>query len=178
MEFEESKKQASGRLNPVEPTDQEDCYPNPIVVTKGGGSYIRLSVSEPVVEGLGGHSQLRERLNAILASEPYKSGEIDPGAAATLTTDYEEFFQRLETMSEYPTPIQVVPTGGWFVTIPIPRPVVEGLGGHSQLRERLASIRLAESPRGGQARMHAAELTAHCDEFLGRIESIITGPGH
>jgi hypothetical protein len=179
MGSDESKRQASGKFNPVKPTDREDPYPSPIVVTKGGGSFVRLPVPERVVEGLGGPSQLRGRLNAILASEPYQSGEIDRHAAATLTTDYEKFFQRLETMSEYPTPIQVDPSGGWSVTIPIPRPVVEGLGGRSQLRERLASIRLAESSRGGQASPQAAaKLTAHCDELLGRIETIVSGPGH
>lgn len=178
MESDESKTQASGRLNPVARTNRNDPYPSPIVVSGGGGSFVRLPVPGPVVEGLGGSSHLADRLNAILASEPYQSGEIDPHATATLTADFEEFFQRLETMREYPSPIDVDPRGGWSLTIPIPRPVVEDLGGPAQLSERLASIPLAEPHRGSQASPHAAaELTAHCDELLGRIETIMSGPG-
>ena len=178
MGSDESKKQASGKLNPVEPADRKDPYPSPIVVSGGGGSFVRLPVPGPVVEGLGGSSQLRDRLNAIIASEPYQSDEIDSEAAATLTANYDEFFQRLETMSEDPTPIRVDPRGGWSVTIPIPERVIEGLGGSSQLSERLASIPLAESRQGSQTSPHAAaELTALCDELLGRIETIMSGPG-
>jgi hypothetical protein len=179
MESDEGKKAAWGKLNPVEPADPEDPYPSPIVVSGGGGSYARLAVAWPVVDGLGGSSQLRERLDAILVSEPYLSGEIDPHAGAALTTHYEEFFRRLETMSEYPSPVKVVPAGGWSVAIPIPEMVVEGFGGPSRLRQRLASIPPAESHGGGRASQHAvAELTAHCDELLGQIETIINEPGH
>lgn len=173
----EDEKRAQDRPDPVEPVDLENPYPSPIVVSGGGGSYVRLPTPGTVVEGLGGSSRLNERLSAIRASEPYLSGEVSAHDSAALTAHYDEFFQRLEVIS-YPTPIHVDPKGGWSVTIPIPGMVVEGLGGSSQLNERLASI-FASAPRpAGVEPVIAVTLTAHYDRLLGQIETVMNQPEH
>jgi hypothetical protein len=173
MGTSEDEKRAQDRPDPVALVDLENPYPSPIVVSGGGGAYVRLPVDETVVERLGGSSQLRERLSVILASEPYRSGEVSTHAAATLTAQYDEFFQSLE-VTAYPTPIHVDPEGGWSVTIPIPGPVVQGLGGSSRLNERLASIFMSAPDRStGVDPVAAGRLAAHCDRLLGQIETVI-----
>jgi hypothetical protein len=176
MGTSEDEKRAQNRPDPVEAVDLENPYPSPIVVSGGGGAYVRLPVPGTVVEGLGGSSRLRERLSVILASEPYLSGEVSTHATATLTAHYDEFFQSLE-VTAYPTPIHVDPKGGWSVTIPIPGTVVEGLGGSSRLNERVASIFMS-APHGstGVDPVAAVSLAAHYDRLLGQIETVIDRP--
>jgi hypothetical protein len=77
-------------------------------------------------------------------------------------------------VTAYPTPIHVDPEGGWSVTIPIPGPVVQGLGGSSRLNERLASIFMSAPDRStGVDPVAAGRLAANCDRLLGQIETVI-----
>jgi hypothetical protein len=176
METGGDEKRTQDRPEPMEPVDLENPYPSPIVVSGGGGSYLRLPVPGTVVEGLGGSSRLRARLSVILASEPYLSGEVSTHTTATLTAHYDEFFQSLE-VTAYPTPIHVDPKGGWSVTIPIPGTVVEGLGGSSRLNERLASIPTSAPHRFTAVDPVAAvRLATHYDRLLGQIETVIDPP--
>jgi hypothetical protein len=181
MVSNEGTKQDPGKPDPVARAGAEDPYPNPIVISSGGGSYLRLQVPETVVERLGGSPRLRERLNTILASEPYESGQISPQVAAELTTHYDEFLQQLEAMSVDLPPTHADPKERWerwSITVPIPGTVLEELGGASRLHERLTSIPLAASHRYAEASPHAAvRLTARYDKLLGGIETIIGGPG-
>jgi hypothetical protein len=171
----EDEKQAHDTPNPVVSIGPENPFPSPIVVS-GGGGYVILPIPGAVVDRLGGSSLLRERLGAILASEPYLSGEVSANAAATLTASYNEFFQRLE-VSPYPTPIHVDPEGGWSVTIPIPGTVVEGLGGTSRLSDRLNSIYVRAPHRPTRVDPVAAvRMAEQCDKLLGQIETVINRP--
>jgi len=172
----EDENRAQDRPDPVAPVDLRNPYPSPIVVSGGGGGYFHLLIPGTVVEGLGGSSLLRERLNAILASEPYLSGEVSAPVAAALAEYYNEFFQRLE-VSPYPSPIRVDPGGGWSVTIPIPGTVVEELGGISRLTDRLGSIympALYQSTRVDPAA--TVRMAEYCDRLLGQIETVINRP--
>ena len=146
------------------------------MVSGGKGSYLRLPTPGTVVDRLGGLLALNDRINAIVASEPYQSGEVSDHDAAELAAHYDTFLARLEVIS-YPTPIHTDPTGGWSVTIPIPESVIERLGGPSQLRNRLASMS-ASSP-GPTAAARPADmtrLTADYDGLLGQIEAVIKPP--
>jgi hypothetical protein len=172
----EDEKRAQDTPDPVVSIGPENPYPSPIVVSGGGGSYFRLPIPGTVVDGLGGSSLLRERLSAILASEPYLSGEISAHTVATLAASYNEFPQRLEE-SPYPTPIQVDPKKGWSVTIPIPTTVVEELGGISRLSERLDSIYMPPPHRPDRVEPVAAvRMAEDCDRLLGQIETVINQP--
>jgi len=164
---------AQDRPDSVNPVDLENPYPSPIVVSGGKGSYLRLPTPGSVVEGLGGASQLNQRLGTILASGAYLSGEVGAHDAVALTAHYDEFFQLLEVIS-YPTPIHVDPSEGWSVTIPIPEAVVEDLGGPSRLNERIASmyVSVPRQPSGVDP-VTAVRLTAHYDRLLGQIETAI-----
>jgi hypothetical protein len=176
MGTSEDEKRAQDAPNPVVSISPGNPYPSPIVVSGGKGSYLRLPITATVIDRLGGSSVLRERLNVILASEPYLSGEISTHAAATLTTHYNEFFQRLEVIT-YPTPIHVDPKGGWSVTIPIPGMVVEGLGGISRLSERLDSIYVSAPQRPTGVDPDAAvRMAENYDRLLGQIETNMDRP--
>jgi hypothetical protein len=170
------ERRAQYRPEPMEPVDLENPYPNPIVVSSGGGSYFRLPLAARVVEELGGSSHLRERLSAIHGSEPYLSGEVSTHAAVVLAAHYDEFFQLLE-VTPYPTPIHADPERGWSVTIPIPGTVVEGLGGSSRLNERLVSIFMAAPyPSAGVDPAAPVRLAANYDRLLGQVEAVINLP--
>lgn len=176
MGTSEDERRAKDWSDPVEPVDLENPWPSPIVVSGGGGSYVRLPVPATVVEELGGSSRLRERLSVIHASEPYLSDEVSAHAAATLTAHYDKFFEQLEEVA-YPTPIHVDPKGGWSVTIPIPGMVVDGLGGSSRLNDRLVSIYVSAPHRPTEVDPVApARLAAHYDRLLGQIEAAINRP--
>lgn len=178
MGASEASKQDPEQPDPMEPADAENPYPNPIVVRGGGGSYARLPVSEVVVEGLGGSSQLRERLAAILSSEQYVSGEISPPAAARLAAQYGEFFQQFETTTANRSPIRTNPKGGWSITVPIPEMVVQRLGGSSRLHERLAAVYASELDVSAEdSPQAAARITAHYEKLIGQMETIIKEPG-
>jgi hypothetical protein len=168
----EDEKRSQDTPDPVVPADPEDPYHSPIVITGGAGAYVRLRIPGTVIEGLGGPSLLRERLSAILASEPYLTGRVSAHAAATLTAHYDEFFRHLEVIA-YPSPIHVDPKGGWSVTIPIPGMIVEELGGISRLSERLDSA----SRRPARADPVAAgRMAEHYDRLLVQIETVIDRP--
>lgn len=92
------EKRDPARSDPLTPADPEDPYASPIAVIRGGGSYVRLPISNAVVEGLGGSAQLRDRLGAILASEPQLSAGVTPHAAATLTSQYDRLLGQCETI--------------------------------------------------------------------------------
>jgi hypothetical protein len=174
MGTDEGDRRARGWTDHVEPVDLENPYPSPIVVSTGKGSYLRLPTPGPVVEGLGGPSRLNERLRAILVSGPYVSREAAAHDTAALTAHYDEFLQLLEVGSD-PAPVHL--DEGWSVIIPIPETVVEGLGGSSQLNERLASMYLSapRRPTGVDA-VTTEKLTAQYDRLLGQIETVINRP--
>jgi hypothetical protein len=166
------------RPGPVVPADLASPYPSPIVVSGGKGSYLRLLTPGTVIDRLGGLSALNDRINAIAASEPYRSGEVSDHDAAELATHYDTFLARLEVVS-YPTPIHTDPTGGWSVTIPMPESVIEKLGGPSQLRTRLASMQDSASAADQAAQagpVDMTRLTADYEGLLGQIETVIKPP--
>ena len=176
MRAGENEKRAKDTPDPVVAVGPGNPYPSPIVVSGEGGAYVRLPIPGTVVDGLGGSSLLRERLSAILTSEPYLSGEVSADTAATLTENYNEFLQRFD-VSPYPTPIHVDPKGGWSVTIPIPRTVVDELGGISRLSERLDSIYTQAPHRPASVDpVTAVRMAEHCDRLLGQIETVINRP--
>jgi len=146
------------------------------VVSGGKGSYLRLPTPGTVVDRLGGLLALNDRIDAIVASEPYQPGEVSDHDTAELAAHYDTFLARLEVIS-YPTPIHTDPTGGWSVTIPIPESVIERLGGPSQLRNRLASMSASSWGPTSEARpVDMTRLTADYDGLLGQIETVIKPP--
>ncbi len=73
----------------------------------------------------------------------------------------------------YPSPIVVSGGKGSYLRLPTPGSVVERLGGLAALNERITAIDASEPFESGEVSDHdAAELAAHYDTFLARLEVI------
>jgi hypothetical protein len=174
MANDQDKSQEPGSVDHQESGDFEDPNPSPIVITAGGGAFARVPIPAQVVDRLGGSSRLLARLHPILEAEALGSSSISPGAAVKLTAQYDELFDHLETITADLSPIHIDKRGGSSITVPIPREVVDRLGGSSRLLARLHPILDAEALGSSSITPDAAvKLTTQYEELFDQLGAII-----
>lgn len=86
-----------GDQEPATPPDPDPS--NPIHVDPGGGLLITVEVPGDIVKELGGPYLFTGRLKSVLRAESLRTGDLSPGAAASLTARYDELFGHLEAIA-------------------------------------------------------------------------------